>query len=42
MSERLHVYTVFVPAVLEEGFLNYLEDADIDKRYEHTETRETR
>ena len=42
MSERVHVYMVFVPAVLEEGFLNYLEESDIDKRYEHTETRETR
>lgn len=42
MTERVHVYTVFVPAVLEEGFLDYLDESDIDKRYEHTETRELR
>lgn len=44
MNERGHVYTVFVPAVLEDEFFKFLGDKGkgIEERYQHTETRELR
>ena len=44
MSERVHVYTLFVPAFLEEEFFKFLGEKGkgIEERYVHTETRETR